>query len=70
MKILTARLNEHKMSESGPKSYLVQLYYYCTYLNYYCKIEEEKRSIKFKKIMHWKKIMYYTSILNTYCCLD
>ena len=68
MKILTARLNEHKMSESGPKSYLVQLYYYCTYLNDYCKIE---RGVTINKILKnyalEKDIVLY---FYNYCCLD
>ena len=56
------------MSESGHESYLMQLYYYCTYLNDYCKIE---RGVTINKILKnyalEKDIVLY---FYNYCSLD
>ena len=59
------------MSESGPESYLMQLYYYFTYLNDYCKIERGETINKILKNYALEKniVLYFYTPFN-YCYLD
>ena len=69
-RILTAGLSEQKMSESGPESYLLQMYFYCTYLNDHCKIQRGETINKITKKLCIEKKLYYTFMFNNYCCLE